>query len=153
MVVVDNASIDLSFCKLRQGLPNANIFRCAEHQGFERANNQVAEYAINHFNPSFILFANNDIHVREANFIEEMMTCLDNHPDAAAVGPEVIGPDGRRQGPEPRMSFAQRHLLPYWGKLFLSKQKLAQKTALNYAQSASEGWHHHVSVFFSSSHN
>ena len=148
VVVVDNSSTDLSFGKLKQSLPDAYILRCPENQGFARANNQGAEYAINHFNPSFILFTNNDIHIREVNVVEEMMACLDNHSDAAAVGPEVIGPDGLRQGPEPRMSFAQRHLLPYWGKLFLSRQKLAQKTASNYAQSASEGWHHHVSGAF-----
>jgi len=148
VIVVDNASTDKSFGKLQQDLPTAHILRCPENQGFARANNQGAKYAICYFNPSFILFTNNDIHIREFGVVEEMMTCLDNHPDAAAVGPEVIGPDGRRQGPEPKMSFAQRHLLPYWGKLFLSRQKLAQKTALNYAQSASEGWHHHVSGSF-----
>lgn len=148
VVVVDNASTEESRSVLEESLQGVTIIPNAENEGFARANNLGAQWLREHVDPEFILFTNNDIRLRDENVLLCLQECLEAHPEAAAAGPEIIGPDGRRQGPEPRMSFAQRHLLPYWGKLCLSRTALAEKSSSDYAQKAEEGWHYRVSGAF-----
>lgn len=138
VVIVNNGAEHPELLPFGDGI---HILDAGGNIGFARANNLGTEWLLEQVNPEYILFSNNDIRLREDDVIEQLISCLETHVDAAAAGPEIIGPDGRRQGPEPRMGFAQRHLLPYWGKFFIKRDN-------NYAQRADEGFHYRISGAF-----
>ena len=139
VIVVDNASTDASFDALRRALPEAVVLRSKENQGFARANNQGAEYALRHFRPSHFLFSSNDIYFRDAHVVDFLMDVMKSRPEVGMIGPQVVGMDGKRQSPNPRRSFADRFLLPTWGRWFLKKETLRKRLQADYRQNAQEG--------------
>lgn len=139
VIVVDNASTDDTFSKLKLALPDAVVLRCAENQGFARANNQGADYAIREYHPEFLLFTNNDIAFRDFNVVDVLITEMRKHPQVGIIGPQVIGLDGKRQSPNADKTFAQRFLWPTWGKLLYKQETLNRKTYRDYKINAQEG--------------
>ena len=143
IAVVDNDSRE------EPDLPDGvEVIRSEENLGFARGNNLGAEWLRDNWDPDFILFANNDIKFFSDDVVDRMAERLSSLPEAGIIGPEVVGPDGIRQGPEPFMTFSERHLLPYWGKLFYRKETLGRKLYRNYAVSAAEGAHYRVTGAF-----
>lgn len=139
VIVVDNASTEESFDKLKHTLPDAVILRSAENQGFARANNQGSNYAIKEYHPEFILFTNNDISFRDSNVVDALISEMRKHPEVGIMGPQVLGLDGKRQSPNADKSFAQRFLWPTWGKMLYKKATLNRKTYRDYKVNAQEG--------------
>lgn len=140
VIVVDNASTDASFGRLKEELPQAHVLRCMENQGFARGNNQGVEYAMRHFKPSHILFSNDDISFRDADVADVLLNQMIHHPEVGIMGPQVVGLDGARQSPNPNYTFAQWYLWPTWGKLFYKKETLRKKLGKDYKQTAPEGY-------------
>jgi len=139
VVVVDNSSTEETYALLSAGLPDAVILRSKENQGFARANNQGAAYAIEHFHPSHILFSNNDIFFKDPMVVDVLKQQMEMRPQVGIMGPQVVGLDGKRHGPHPYQTFVQRHLLPTWGKLLYNRNKLLSITQRYYADQATEG--------------
>lgn len=139
VIVVDNASTDGSYASLTQSLPDAVILRCLDNQGFARANNQGAEYALKHFHPSYFLFSNNDIFFKDADVVDVLIEQMKKHPEVGLMGPQVLGLDGKRQSPTPDKSFVEWFLLPTWGKLIYKKETLCKRLLKDYKQNAPEG--------------
>lgn len=139
VIVVDNASTDETFFNLSHALPDAIILRNAENQGFARANNQGANYAIKEYHPEFLLFTNNDIIFRDPNVVDALISEMRKHPEVGIMGPQVLGLDGKRQSPNADKTFAQRFLWPTWGKLLYKQATLDRKTFRDYKQDAQEG--------------
>jgi GT2 family glycosyltransferase len=92
VIVVDNASSDGSIETLQRDFAWVTIIRNAENLGFGRANNVGLAQCQGEFvalvNPDVILGA--DSLVRLVRFLEE-------HPNAALVGPRILSPDGSIQ--------------------------------------------------------
>lgn len=139
VIVVDNASTDESYTLLTRELPQAHILRCFENQGFARGNNQGAEYAIRHFQPSHILFSNNDIFFRDSDVVDVLVAQMKSRPYVGIIGPQVLGLDGKRQGPSPNQTFAERYLLPTWGKFFYTRKEISRRCQSGFANNAKEG--------------
>ena len=139
VIVVDNASTDASYDALQQALPEAVVLRSEDNQGFARANNQGAEYAIKHFRPSHFLFSNNDIYFRDPQVVDFLLDVMKSHPEVGLVGPEVVGMDGKRQSPNAQRTFSDIYLLPTWGKWFLKKETLRKRLQADYREAAQEG--------------
>ncbi len=144
IVVVDNDSRG----ELTDLPSEVEVIHSEENLGFARGNNLGAEWLRDNWNPDFILFANNDIRFFSPDVADRMAERLSGLEDAGVIGPEVVGLDQRRQGPEPFMTFSERHLLPYWGKLFYRKKTLDAKLYRDYAESAAEGPHYRVTGAF-----
>ena len=139
VVVVDNASMDASFNRLTEELPLAYVLRCFENQGFARGNNQGAEFAIRRFHPSHILFCNNDVVFKDINVVDVLRTQMIIRPEIGIIGPQVIGLDGNRQGPFPHQTFAERYLLPTWGKFFYTREEISRRCQFEFAINVEEG--------------
>ncbi len=90
-IVVDNASTDSSL-NAAADFPNTTLLRNPQNQGFARGNNQAARAA----NAEFLLLLNNDTLVRE-NALQFLTQFLRDHPQVVAVGPKLIGADGKPQ--------------------------------------------------------
>lgn len=114
------------------------------NEGFAKACNKGAEALRDKYGPEFLLFTNNDVHMAEDDAVERLVAKLRTLPDAGIIGPEIVGPDGKRQSPEPYRSFSNKHLLPYWGKLTMKRERLRRATFEDYAQNAKEGWCYRV---------
>lgn len=106
VIIVDNASRDGSPDAVEREFPGAHVLRQTENLGFGRANNAGLQQA----SGRFILLLNSDVTVKEGA-VDRMSDFLLLHPEAGAVGPKLVRPDGRldlacRRGfPTPRASF------------------------------------------------
>lgn len=92
IVVVDNASQDRTALIIRESFPHVTLICNSENRYYAAASNQGIAAVYTHH----LLLLNPDA-VLPAGGIDALRQFLDAHPDAAAVAPRLIGPDGRRQ--------------------------------------------------------
>ena len=153
VVIVDNGSTEESRNTLLEafkGCPDQYVFvvPSEENLGFAKGNNLGAAVAINQFSPSLLLFANNDIRLESGGVVERMASKLQGVPEAAVIGPKVVGLDGKLQSPEPYMSFWRRHVWHYWSNLIPPLGRKERTYVEDYAAKAREGFHYRVSGSF-----
>ena len=97
VIVVDNHSPDESAARLRAAFPeaahpNVHVVANAENAGFGKANNQGAALA----RGDVLFFLNPDTVVHD-QAIRVLYDFLRVHPEAGAIGPRVLNPDGTDQ--------------------------------------------------------
>ncbi|MBI3871614.1 MAG: glycosyltransferase family 2 protein [candidate division Zixibacteria bacterium] len=92
IIVVDNASSDGTAAIVRRKVPNVTLVCNARNCYYAAACNQ--EIAVG--DAGYILLLNPDTEC-PAGSIDALRDFLDLHPDAAAVAPKLVGPDGKRQ--------------------------------------------------------
>ena len=104
--VVDNDSVDGSAEMVRQAFPHVHVIVNNQNVGFSRANNQ----AIRQAKGRYLLILNPDTILQE-DTLRVLVDHLDAHPDAGAVGCQILNPDGsfapesRRAFPTPMVAF------------------------------------------------
>jgi N-acetylglucosaminyl-diphospho-decaprenol L-rhamnosyltransferase len=91
IIVVDNASSDGSAEMIIRDFPGVCLVRNTTNLGFARANNQAAGIASA---PIFLLL-NNDTLVYPSALCT-LVRYLHGHPEVVAVGPKLIGSDGKQ---------------------------------------------------------
>ena len=94
--------------------------------------------------PDCFLFTNNDIRLASGAAVEAPLRCFREHPEVGAVGPEIIGPDGHRQSPEPYEKLWTRYVWKYLSTPFLSKNRKRKLFRLDYPDKALEGYHYRL---------
>jgi GT2 family glycosyltransferase len=92
VIVVDNASTDGAADMVAREFPQARLIRNHVNRGYATANNQAAQQA----RGSYLLFLNNDT-VVPPRALSELVEFLDANPEVIAVGPQLVGTDGRPQ--------------------------------------------------------
>jgi N-acetylglucosaminyl-diphospho-decaprenol L-rhamnosyltransferase len=97
IVVVDNASSDGSADAARRVRPDARVLALDENLGFSRANN----FAIRRTKGELVLLLNSDTIV-PAGAIDALVSALRETPEAAVVGPRLVGGEG-----QPELSFGR----------------------------------------------
>ena len=115
IIVVDNNSRDGTVEMLRTGHPDVRLVTNGANLGLTRAGNQAISLACGrHF-----LFLNDDTRItRDA--LEALIGFQRAHPDAGAVGPQLLYADGTEQGahkafPTPLVAlFGRRSLMRRW---------------------------------------
>ena len=147
VVVVDNGASQEEADALAGRLPRVKVLR-AENGGYAKGNNLGAEWLRENFAPAHILFSNDDIRIPPGFPMEVLLETCRLHPEIGAIGPEVVGTDGRRQGPEPYMGLWKRYFWMYLSTLFLSREKKRRVFRLDYAAAAQEGPHYKLSGSF-----
>ena len=86
--IVDNASEDGSIPTIREAFPSVNIIENLQNVGFGRANNQ----GIGASSGRYILLLNSDTRICPGA-INVMLECMENHPEAGGIGPQLLNPD------------------------------------------------------------
>ena len=147
VVVVANGYDAARAQQLADRIPEAVVLP-AENRGFAAGNNLGVKWLEEHDRPTHILLTNNDIRFRSERVVETLVETAVAHPEAGAVGPEIIGPDGNRQGPEPYMSLWDRYVWMYLSTPFLSAGKKRVRFALDYPSRAVAGFHYKLSGAF-----
>lgn len=92
VIVVDNASSDGSAEMVGREFSGVHLVRNTTNLGFARANNQAVRLA----RGRNVLFLNSDTEV-QPGALRALCDYLDAHDDVGAVGPLVLGSDGRPQ--------------------------------------------------------
>ncbi len=94
IIVVDNASTDGSADMVARDFPDVQLIRSAENLGFARGNN-LGIRAVN-ADVSYILLLNSDTIVKPGS-LRTLVRFMDTHPEAGAVSPRLLRPDGTPQ--------------------------------------------------------
>ena len=108
IIVVDNDSADGSVEMVVSSFPDVTLIRNTQNIGFSRANNQAIKIS----RGEFIVLLNPDTLVSEDSF-SVMINFLREHPDAGAVGCQILHPNGkfaresRRAFPTPFVAFCR----------------------------------------------
>lgn len=104
--VVDNNSLDGSCSMVEQKFPKVILIKNLENLGFSKANNQAIRMA----KGEFVLLLNPDTVVEEDTF-DKILSFMDKHKDAGALGVKMIDgkghflPESKRALPTPWVSF------------------------------------------------
>ena len=138
VVVVDNGASEAEAKALQARIPEAVVLP-AENKGFAVGNNIGIRYLLEHGKPERILLTNNDITLVSDRVVETLDAALGAHPEAGIAGPEVLGPDGRRQGPEPYQGMWKHYFWMYVLTPFLPRKTKRRLFDLDYAETAAEG--------------
>ena len=134
LIVVDNASTDGAADMVAAEFPGVILIRNSRNLGFSRANNQ----AVTRARGRLVLFLNNDTIVRPGA-LAQMVNFLDEHPEAAAVGPRLTDANG-----EPRDRYTILPTLPvlidrirflHWTRLFRGSYRRYRRGGFNSAVS------------------
>ena len=92
VLVVDNASNDMSAQMVQKQFPQAKLLENKVNIGFAGANNQ----AIRQSRGRYVLLLNPDTEVKP-HALEQLIHFMDTHPQAGAVGARILNPDGSLQ--------------------------------------------------------
>jgi len=92
VIVVDNGSSDGSAQMVRRGFPRARLVEARQNLGFARASN----LAYMQSSGRYFLLLNSDTVVLPGA-LSSLMSFLDSHPPAGAVGSKLLNPDGTLQ--------------------------------------------------------
>lgn len=108
--VVDNNSSDGSAAMVRDRFPQARLIESPVNGGYSHGNNLALRPIAADPAVDYVLLLNNDT-VVPANVFDGLVDYLETHPEAGAVGPKLLLPDGsldlacRRSFPTPEVSF------------------------------------------------
>jgi GT2 family glycosyltransferase len=92
VIVVDNGSTDGTPAMVRQRFPEVCLIQNDRNMGLSRASNQGMQAARGRYN----LLLNDDTLVNGPS-LDAMVSFMDAHPDAGAVGGRLLNPDGSFQ--------------------------------------------------------
>jgi N-acetylglucosaminyl-diphospho-decaprenol L-rhamnosyltransferase len=107
IVVIDNASTDGSADVVHAEFPEVRLIVNGANVGFARANNQ----GIGVSHGRYVVLLNSDT-VASAAALDTLVAFMDAHPEAGAVGPRLLRPDGTVQpyafGGDPTLGYLLR---------------------------------------------
>src|SRR6516164_4789996 len=89
VIVVDDASVDGTWCMVREHYPDVRLFRNEMNRHYASSNNA----AIHHARGRYIYLLNSDTVVLP-HALDAMIEFLCEHPDAGAVGSKLLNADG-----------------------------------------------------------
>ena len=147
VVVVDNGATEEEAALLESRLDGVKVI-AAPNGGFARGNNIGARYLKENCDPEYILFVNNDIVFGEGDVPGALVSKIETVPEAGLIGPEVVGLDGQRQGPEPYMGPWKKFVLMYLATPFMSLKRKREIFSLDYPGKAVEGVHYKLTGSF-----
>lgn len=92
VVIVDNASPDGTGLQLYRQYRNSKdvtVLLNGENAGFARGNNLGIRWAKDHLQPDFIVVLNDDVEIRQQDFIERIGAIYHDHP-FDLLGPDIV---------------------------------------------------------------
>ena len=142
LVVVDNGGDPAQAETLRELTGCEVIVR--ENDGFAAGCNAGASALCDHPDVDVLLFTNNDLHLVTDDVVDRLVDKLKERPEIGIIGPEIVGPEGKRQSPEPYMGLWKRYVWMYLSTPFLSREAKHRIFCLDAAEETTEGFCYRV---------
>lgn len=89
---------------------NLFILPSKENLGFAKGNNLGVNFLCENFPIDHMLFSNNDIEIKSACLVEDLISKIDGDAQIGAIGPRVVGLDGADQSPHHRIISPYRQI-------------------------------------------
>lgn len=124
------------------------IISSPDNLGFAKGNNLGASYAIEYYQPQYILFSNTDIKIETLNIVDLLILKIDQKEDIGMVGPNCKDIEGVSQSPLPYTSFFKRYFSTIYSVLVYGKKRHTDYYKSSYPQIANEGIHYKISGCF-----
>lgn len=98
VILIDNGSTDgsMDFFDKEYG-DKIDLLKVNDNLGFIKGNNLGINYAIEKFDPSYILLLNNDIEIIQDDWLNKLIEIAMEDQKIGLVGPKLIFPSGRIQ--------------------------------------------------------
>ena len=128
----------------RKSASGVYVISSQENLGFAKANNLAVNFINRYLKIDYLLFSNNDIVIQNSNIIRQLIKQLDADNRIGMIGPQIVGVKGEKQSPFPYQSFWDRYVRMYLYTPFMTKEKKAERFALNYQENAREGFHYRI---------
>ena len=113
VVIVDNGSPNGSGERLAArfaGNPSVTVLLNGRNEGFARGNNLGYSYLREHFSCGFITVLNNDVLIKDTDFMEKVSTLYADTP-FAVLGPDILNPkSGEHQNPGHLKGFTRQEV-------------------------------------------
>ncbi len=109
-IVVDNKSTDDSV-KIFERELDATLIKNSENKGYSAGNNLGIRKA-DEENCEYVLIINPDVEIKDEYAIKKCVDVMDNNPDVAVVGPDVIDINNNHQNPLRELKFWEDFLWP-----------------------------------------
>ncbi|MBR1490499.1 MAG: glycosyltransferase family 2 protein [Bacteroidales bacterium] len=142
LVVVDNGGDPAQAEALRERTCCEVLVR--ENDGYAAGCNAGAALLCAQPDIDILLFANNDLHQVTDYVVDSLVDKLKACPEIGIIGPEIVGPEGIRQSPEPYMGLWKRYVWMYLSTPFLSRKAKRRIFCLDAAEQATEGFCYRV---------
>ncbi len=109
-----------------------NYFTIDKNLGYACGNNLIIKKAMMHIdNIDYVVICNPDIRVQNENLLSDLLKKMKCINDCAIIGPKVITPSNRQQGPylEPNIKlYILKHFLPFlWYPFWLIRERHISK--------------------------
>ena len=105
IVIVDNFSPNGTIKGLREKYQDADdvdVLETGENLGFARGNNYGYAYAVREYDPDFVVVMNNDMEIRQKDFITQMYKSFEEYR-FAVMGPDIYSTKKKyHQNPQTR---------------------------------------------------
>ena len=89
IIIVDNASVDNIGTKIKKEFPQVLIIRREKNGGFGENNNMGMKIA----KGRYVLLLNDDTLIIDKNIFKDMISWMDNHPEAGLSSCALVNPD------------------------------------------------------------
>lgn len=101
LVIVNNESTEKDCDALARacGIERKYVVCSKENIGYAKGNNLGVARLKEIGNFTHYLFSNDDIELKDGNVLDVLCSVMEQHEDVAAIGPRVVGLDGRDQNP------------------------------------------------------
>lgn len=94
IIVVDNNSTDNSLEFIKDKFPKAEVIALEKNYGFAKGNNIGIKYALNKYNPNYVLLLNTDIEILDNRTLATVVEIAEQDALSGIVGCTLVYPDG-----------------------------------------------------------
>ncbi|MBI2079534.1 glycosyltransferase family 2 protein, partial [Candidatus Micrarchaeota archaeon] len=97
IILTDNGSIDDSVEYAKTNYPDVDVLALGKNFGFAGGNNRGTKYALEKYKPRYILLLNNDIEIKQLEWLSKMVELAESDEKIGIVGCKLFFPSGKIQ--------------------------------------------------------
>lgn len=97
LVVADDSSTDNSLEYIKLHFHGVNSVRMKKNGGYSKNNNNAIRYTLMSYNPDYIVLLNNDIIIKDPEWLNKMVSMAEKDKRVGIVGCKLLYPGGRVQ--------------------------------------------------------
>ncbi len=109
VIVVDNGSTDDSIEFVKKNFHQVDVLALDKNYGYPKGNNVGIKYALEKYNPEYVLLLNNDTQIIQNNWLELLVESSEKY-NAGIVGCKLIYPNRKIQHAGINISFLSEHI-------------------------------------------